>query len=68
MTSYFTAAEAAEHARAKRSEIDVACETGALFAVNKHPESSRKSWVISSTDLDDWHRRGRPAVPQPDAA
>jgi hypothetical protein len=63
MITIYTAAEAADAMQAKRHEIDTACKSGALFAVDRTPESSRRSWRILEDDLRDWHRRGRPLVP-----
>jgi hypothetical protein len=64
MTAFYTAAEAAEIAKTARPVIDAACASGALFAVDRKPASTRRSWVIAESDLEDWHRRGRPAVPE----
>lgn len=59
----YTAGEAAEAAKTSRATIDAACASGALFAVDEKPGSTRRSWRIAESDLADWHRRGRPSVP-----
>ena len=61
----YTATEAAEAMQTPREKIDAACASGALFAVNdKLTEKSRNRWRIHSESLLDWHRRGRPLVPE----
>jgi hypothetical protein len=62
LTAY-TAAEAAIAIREKRLTIDAACLSGALFAVDRTPDSSRRSWVILEADLVAWHHAGRPINP-----
>lgn len=59
----YTAGEAAEAMKTSRQAIDAACVSGALFAVDEKPDSTRRSWRIDSEALLDWHRRGRPSVP-----
>lgn len=59
----YTAGEAAVVMKAQRLTIDAACASGALFAVDITPDSSRRSWRIDEGALLDWHRRGRPILP-----
>lgn len=59
----YTAGEAAEVMKTSRQSIDAACASGALFAVDEKPDSSRRSWRIDSDALLEWHRKGRPSVP-----
>lgn len=59
----YTAAEAARVMNAPRPQIDAACSSGALFAVDQTPTSTKRTWRILDDDLVIWHRAGRPLVP-----
>lgn len=63
-----TAAEAAVRMKVARPIVDAACLSGALFAVDQTPQSTRRSWRIDTGALLDWHRAGRPINPKSTAA
>lgn len=62
MITMYTPTEAAIAMKTPREVIDIACESGALEAVDDSldPRSTKRRWRISEDALLDWHRRGRP--------